>query len=171
MCLKTRTRTSASSPATRNSYTTTGPGLLIGALAFILLISWAAPVLPIVPGAAYALRPLYSLRGTSVGATMSAPGGAGTLWRASCDILVLGSSASIMGSELSAYLTPALRFAAFPRPDAPGPSPSRTFLMYTPGGRSCLYIRNSLAGGPGPIGVRLSGVYTPACIFIQRHNM
>jgi hypothetical protein len=52
-----------------------------------------------------------ALRGTSGGATMTTPGEAGMV----CTILqlayVLGAPASIMGSELSVYLAPALRSA------------------------------------------------------------
>jgi len=51
-------------------------------------------------------------------------------------------------------------FVALPPPDTPGPSPGRTFLMYTPGGRSCLYIRNSLPRRRSwSIGVRLCAIH------------
>src|SRR5215213_5405343 len=49
---------------------------------------------------------LCALRRTSGGATMTIPGGAGTTHPP-----VLGAPASLIGSELSVYLAPALRFA------------------------------------------------------------
>src|SRR5215204_6716210 len=63
-------------------------------------------------GAAFTCA-LSALRGTSGGATMTIPGGDGhnTTPRCVARLLVLGAPASIMGSELSVYLTPALRFA------------------------------------------------------------
>ena len=63
---------------------------------------------------------------------------------------VLGSSASLIGSELSVYLTPALRFA-------PPRTPKR--LRDSPAvlAHNTQRYGHPLAGGPGPMGAGLSG--------------
>src|SRR5918999_4203183 len=61
---------------------------------------------PWLHNAAFALRP-SALRRSVCGATMTTPGGAGTLRMSFCTFLVLGAPASIIGSELSVCLAPA----------------------------------------------------------------
>src|SRR5215212_6224081 len=88
---------------------------------------------------------------------MTIPGGAGTLWKASCNNLrARHTGFSYRVGVSSVYLPPALRS---PRPDALSPPPSRSLV--------CAYTTNNarryghlLAGGPGPIGVGQSGLPT-----------
>ena len=94
---------------------------------------------------------LSALRGTSGGASMTTPGGAGTTHPP-----VLGTPASLMGR--SSHAT-GLRPFALPRADPLSPPPSRSLV--------CAYTTNNarryghlLAGGPGPIGVGQSGLPT-----------
>jgi hypothetical protein len=94
-----------------------GSGLYSACVGRVVLLTFCSTYLLLLGNAAFAL-PSCALRGVISGATMSIPGGTGTTPRTvSCNIFyVLGAPASLIGSELSVYLAPALRLCPTPIP-------------------------------------------------------
>jgi hypothetical protein len=119
-------------PISHAAIRTTRP-VLYGALAFIMLLLLAALYWGTgssSTNAAFTLRP-SALRGTSDGASMSTPGGAGTLPPLDNILELLQGSAHRLlswGRSFLVYLVPALRFAPSRCPN-PDYSRSRVSLM------------------------------------------